>query len=231
MAATATSCVVFDLDDTLYLERDYVRSGFCAVDAWCESNLRLAGIGTLAWKLFEEGRRGDIFDTALQQLGVAPEAATIHALVHVYRTHAPQIRPAADAISCLAHLKPAVSVAMITDGSPASQWNKIDALGIRDSFDSIVVTGEWGGGFSKPHPRAFLHVENSFPTAKRYYYVADNPAKDFTTPRSIGWTTVRIRRAAGLYSDRSCSEQFLDYELPDMVRLPDIVLQDAASRD
>ena len=27
-------CVVFDVDDTLYLERDYVRSGFHAVAQW-----------------------------------------------------------------------------------------------------------------------------------------------------------------------------------------------------
>ena len=32
-------CVAFDLDDTLYLERDYVRSGFWAVGRWIESHV------------------------------------------------------------------------------------------------------------------------------------------------------------------------------------------------
>src|SRR5207302_9076607 len=34
-------CVVFDIDDTLYLERDYVRSGFRAVGTWAEQWLRI----------------------------------------------------------------------------------------------------------------------------------------------------------------------------------------------
>ena len=36
-------CVVFDVDDTLYLERDYVRSGFRAVGVWASRWLGLSG--------------------------------------------------------------------------------------------------------------------------------------------------------------------------------------------
>ena len=30
--------------------------------------------------------------------------------------------------------------------------------------------------------------------------MADNPAKDFAGPRSLGWHTVRLRRADGLHA-------------------------------
>jgi len=56
--------VVFDLDDTLYLERDYVRSGFRAVDAWLASRGILGFFGE-AWANFENGLRGKAFDRAL----------------------------------------------------------------------------------------------------------------------------------------------------------------------
>ena len=55
--------VVFDLDDTLYLERDYVRSGFRAVDAWLASRGILGFFGE-AWANFENGLRGKAFDRA-----------------------------------------------------------------------------------------------------------------------------------------------------------------------
>lgn len=224
MSKDVPVCVVFDLDDTLYLERDYVRSGFCAVDDWCKSNLQLNGTGELSWNLFEQGRRGDIFDVALRQLGVSGDQAIIKELVQVYRTHVPQIFPSSDTMRCLVCLKAMANLAMITDGDPASQWKKIDALGIRNSFDLIVATGEWGSTFSKPNPRAFLHVQNAFSSSAHYYYVGDNPAKDFTAPRALGWMTVRIRREAGLHSSM-CTEQPLDFELPDLRLLPNLVLE------
>ncbi len=222
---TMAVCVVFDLDDTLYLERDYVRSGFRAVGEWCENHLQLHGIGDLAWRLFSEGRRGDIFDRALrEQSGTSAEPGIIEALVHVYRDHSPEIRLAADAADCLTRLSSVVPMAMITDGHPASQWKKIDALNIRELFGTIVVTGEWGDEFHKPNPRAFRKAEGDFPAAQRYFYVADNPAKDFTAPRALGWTNVRVRRSSGLYSEIRCPEQLIDFEIPDLSGFAEIVL-------
>ena len=38
------SVIVFDLDDTLYLERDFVRSGFAAVDRWVSDRFAISGL-------------------------------------------------------------------------------------------------------------------------------------------------------------------------------------------
>ena len=62
MTGSPIRCVVFDLDDTLYLERDYVRSGFFAVGRYLEERHDLQGFESAAWQEFEAGRRGDIFD-------------------------------------------------------------------------------------------------------------------------------------------------------------------------
>ena len=52
-----TLCVVFDIDDTLYLERDYVGSGFAAVGAWIEANLGFRSFSDRCWIAFRSGRR------------------------------------------------------------------------------------------------------------------------------------------------------------------------------
>jgi len=195
------TCVAFDLDDTLYLERDYVRSGFHAVEDWARKNLGLEDFSSRAWGLFQQGERGNIFDLLLLQSGITPEKNVIGSMVDLYRRHKPDIKLPADAAECLRDLRGRVRLALISDGVPLSQRNKIDALGLAQFFDTIVLTSELGDGFTKPHPRSFSQVQQtSGEEVQRYVYVADNPLKDFLGPRSLGWKTIRIRREGGLYS-------------------------------
>lgn len=58
-------CVVFDIDDTLYLERDYVRSGFLAVEGIVAERFAARGFADQAWAAFERGVRGTIFNECL----------------------------------------------------------------------------------------------------------------------------------------------------------------------
>jgi len=217
-------CVIFDLDDTLYLERDYVRSGFYAADRWCRTTLGLSGVRELAQEYFEAGRRGDIFDAVLEKLKVPRIDETIKELVRVYREHAPEIVLAPDAARCLSTLKGQIHLGLLTDGNSATQWGKIHALGIRDAFEEIVVTGDWGAEFFKPHLRGFRHLERRFgPPSTRFIYVADNPLKDFTGPYELGWKTVRVKRPAGLHSQRSCPPHLAPCELADLESLPEML--------
>ena len=70
MTASGRRLVVLDIDDTLYLERDYVRSGFAAVGAWAQDELGVDGLGDRAWAAVEAGTRRTIFDEALAASGV-----------------------------------------------------------------------------------------------------------------------------------------------------------------
>src|SRR5213082_3476474 len=93
--------VVFDIDDTLYLERDYVRSGFRAVGEWARESLGLSSFFEEAWKCFEKGRRGDIFNVTLEGFGVRPSDELIRTLLSVYRGHDPAICLLPDSEQCL----------------------------------------------------------------------------------------------------------------------------------
>jgi len=192
------SVVVFDLDDTLYPERDFVRSGFQAVDRWLVSHKAVRGLFELAWQLFEAGERGRIFDQALPRLGLAAAPELISQLVAVYRDHEPAIELAPEAADLLAWLRERGPLALLTDGDHGTQQRKVEALGLAGYCQPIVYTDAFGREHWKPSPKGFLALQDRFGlAAERFVYVGDNPAKDFRAPRALGWRTVRLRRPGG----------------------------------
>lgn len=192
--------IVFDMDDTLYLERDYVRSGFRAVDLWAEAEIGLQGLAEAADALMMAGRREKLFDGALAMLGRDVDPALIEAMVSVYRGHAPQIALASDAQAILkrnAHH----GLALVSDGFRVAQHAKVQALGLAGfGMDPIICTDDWGRDYWKPHRRAFEAIEAAHSGRSRHFiYVADNPVKDFLAPRALGWATVQIDRADAIH--------------------------------
>jgi putative hydrolase of the HAD superfamily len=198
------SVIVFDLDDTLYLEIDFVRSGFAAVDRWVNDRFAILGFFDRAWALFEAGRRGDVFDRALLELGIPVSPGLVRHLVDIYRGHAPSIQLAPDAEETLDALCHRRSAALLTDGFGTTQARKVAALGLTGRLRPIIYTDELGSDMQKPHPQGFLAIQKEFGLgAREFVYVADNPAKDFVGPRGLGWKTVRVRRPEGQYAQLS----------------------------
>jgi putative hydrolase of the HAD superfamily len=197
----ASSVVVLDLDDTLYLERDYVASGFAAVGAWAGAHLGLPNFAERAHRLFDQGRRGDVFDRALSEAGVEPTPELIARLVALYRAHRPAIRLLPDAEAFLDRPRRGRAVALLTDGPLAAQRNKIAALGLRRrAVRPLICTDVWGRACWKPSRLGFERIQARFALpAHRFLYVADNPAKDFLAPRAMGWRTVQIVRAGAVH--------------------------------
>lgn len=190
---------VLDLDDTLYLERDFVRSGFQAVAEWLERHRAVSGFFERAWDLFQKGIRGCIFDIVLEEMNVQ-EAGLLEEIVERYRSHKPSISLLPDAYDFLRNCR-RDELAIITDGLSMTQWNKISELDLKEMVCKIVVTGDWGRAFWKPHLRAFKEVMGSRRPAE-CCYIADNPQKDFIAPSALEWAhSVRIRRAGSLHVD------------------------------
>lgn len=191
-----TAAVVFDLDDTLYPEREYVYSGFAAVAA--EFAATLPGVTDLEARLrsqFDADPAGRTMDIVVQSLAINDPQALVEGMLGVYREHRPRIRVFDDAPGCLAACRQYGKLALISDGRLEGQRAKLDALGIAPLFDCIVLTDRWGKEFWKPHPRAYEHVEAALGCApEQCVYVADNVRKDFVAPNARGWRTVRVLR-------------------------------------
>lgn len=199
-----TRVVVLDLDDTLYLERDYVRSGFEAVGRHLQTVHGIDGFAAMAWSLFEQGKRGRVFDEVLSALGCSADETLIASLVDIYRHHRPNIALCPDAATFLRTLARDEALALISDGPVASQSAKLAALGLESRFGIVILSDAWGVEFRKPHPRGFARVEEHWPLVdrSRFLYVADNPLKDFITPKARGWRTIRIIREGGEHRAR-----------------------------
>jgi putative hydrolase of the HAD superfamily len=199
-------CLVFDLDDTLYAERDFAVSAFGAAGRWAEAIHRVPTLAEDMTALLDAGHLGQIFSMALKAKLPDHTAADLDALRQVYLTHAPdQLSLFDDAARALAHFgqRTDVLLGLITDGTANVQAAKIRALGIGDQFRHTILTGSLGPGraFHKPHPRAFEQMQAALAKpGDRLVYVGDNPAKDFLAPRQMGWTTVQV--------DRPCQQAF-----------------------
>lgn len=197
------TAIVFDLDDTLYLERDYVRSGFGAVAAWVapRTGLPVAEAFRQLWSLFETGVRRGTFDRWLLTQGL-PTEPWVCDMVRVYREHEPRMLPDPGVTALLGRLRPRYRLGLLTDGDRAIQRAKVAALGVGHHFDAIVFSDDEGAEAWKPSPRPFRTlVDRMGIDATEAVYVADNPLKDFLGARRAGLASVRVRHADGLYRD------------------------------
>ena len=81
---------------------------------------------------------------------------------------------------------------LITNGISETQRGKLRLLGIEDSFDSLLITGEFG--VYKPAPEPFLACAERLGCApSELLYVGDHPANDVDASRNAGYVPVWVR--------------------------------------
>ncbi|NQU76471.1 MAG: HAD family hydrolase [Planctomycetes bacterium] len=196
--------VVFDLDDTLSLERDYVRSGYRTIAKLLGERFpQVPDIEQWMWQRFCLGQTANMFNAAGEHFNLHLSDVEIAELVLCYRNHRPTIRPDPEATEALGKLRGPVKLALLSDGFLPAQQLKLDALGLADSFDVVLFTESLGRGCWKPCPVGFQRVAEQLnvpPTV--CVYVADNPAKDFVAPNALGWLTIQWCRPGQLHADK-----------------------------
>lgn len=198
--------VIFDLDDTLYYELDYVKSGFRAVSSYINSKyeVSLDEFYQLMLNILEREGRGKVFDLALESLSLPLEE--VEHMLTAYRSHFPEgIHLYEDAEYILEKLKreDKYKTGIITDGNSQVQWNKIKSLGLIDLVDEIIVTDDFGVDNRKPAPFAYLRLLKIFNVqAEETVYIGDNPVKDFIGARKLGIKTIRVLREQGMHIEK-----------------------------
>jgi putative hydrolase of the HAD superfamily len=199
--------VIFDLDDTLYDEIDFCRSGFRAAAehiATLSDPLAPGAVFDVIWKCFIRGDCGSTFNVALAEMGIPVEPPLIHRLVQLYRTHTPTLTLPADSREVLNELKDRYALGLLTDGYLPTQRLKVQALGIERYFKAILYTEELGREHWKPSPLGFERLlEQLEARPEQAVYVADNQSKDFIAPNRLGMLTVQVSRPGGLYHQPS----------------------------
>lgn len=177
--------VVFDLDDTLYDEIDFLRSGFqFIVQKYCKLNAQQAYSNLVKWY----SAKLDAFSLLIEHYKLDNYGVTKGVLLADYRFHQPVIQLRDKASDFITELKNfGVKLALITDGRSLTQRNKLNALGLNSVFDEIIISEEINS--EKPSVLNYKLVMDKLP-ANNYYYIGDNLAKDFISPNNLGWTTI-----------------------------------------
>ena len=174
--------VVFDLDDTIYNEIEYLKSAYKYIAKQLDAN----NWKRLYIQMFSDYRSGkNVFEL------VSIEYKTKTAdLLKIYRNHVPDISPFPGVTELFEKIKiKGGKIAIVTDGRSITQRNKIKSLGLQNLIDFIVISEEIKS--EKPNLKNFTAVENEFMLSS-YYYIGDNIIKDFYAPKKLGWECILL---------------------------------------
>lgn len=188
--------VIFDLDDTLYSEKEYVRSGYHEI---AKTLTNIDSVEVKLWCFFEQKK------SAIDELLISENCFSDdlkNKCLEVYRNQEPNIHLYSGVEEMLIKLrKQGFKLGMITDGRPDGQRAKIKALGIEKYFDRIILTDELGGiEYRKPNQKSFILMKEYFGfNYEDMCYIGDNILKDFNGPSILNMKIVYFKNDDGIY--------------------------------
>lgn len=178
------TCFVFDLDDTLFKEINFLKSAYRLIAKNLENQIgkniyaEMIDMREAGLSVFDEIKSKYSFEESIKDI------------VFEYRFHFPKIELSLGALHLLKELKQRnTAIGLITDGRSKSQRNKLKALEIEHFFNHILISEEFGS--EKPDVRNFQFYMDNF-EVNEYIYIGDNFKKDFVTPNALGWLTIGL---------------------------------------
>ncbi len=193
--------VVFDLDDTLFDQKDWIlrklRLLWQAEKHWLPREVDFLK-STLA--ILEEGERAKLFDVYAQQQGLS-EAQRL-SLISSYRLARPDAgRLYPDVAGALAQLRRrGLRLGLLTDNPAVSQRDKLRATQLEPAFDAVVLTGELGT--PKPAAAAFAAVAQRLGlAAEQLVMVGDHVFRDSIGALDAGYAhAFHLQRAGAFFN-------------------------------
>lgn len=179
--------IVFDLDDTLYKEQDFLISAYKEIATYIEKRYTIKYIFEKMIENYHQHK--NVFEELIKQYGTM---LTLDKLLYIYRHHEPKkCYVETDVFNILTSLasQKNVFLGIMTDGRSITQRNKIRCFQLSKFFneDMIIISEEFGS--KKPDIKNYLFFMNKVPNAS-YYYIGDNTFKDFITPNTLRWTSI-----------------------------------------
>lgn len=212
---------IFDLDDVLYNELTYVRSGFKVVSKYLSKHYSLSEKDIFNSMIaFLEQSRTRVFNKTLDQYGILTKVK-VQQCLSIYRSHKPDIKLDKDAAFTINKLRNYPKY-IVTDGNKLVQSNKIKALGLQKTIKYSYITHRYGLQHAKPSPYCFLKIiqsENISP--KEAVYIGDNPQKDFIGIKPLGFKTIRLLQ--GPYKELKLDNRYeADFNINSLKEILDI---------
>jgi putative hydrolase of the HAD superfamily len=208
--------IIFDLDDTLYPLRRFVRSGFVAVAAELERGYGIDSRKALS--VLTSAMRGE---TRGRELQVCADRfrlpdAVVGDLVNIIRLHQPAIRLPRASIDAIETLRGRWRVGVLTNGLPDLQARKVESLGLRFLVDAVVYANAVGDGRGKPAQEPFQEISRKLGVpAVRTVFVGNDDRCDVLGAACAGMRTIHV-------GGQSC---FADAEAESMADVPALAEQ------
>lgn len=182
---TTNITIVFDLDDTLYKEIDFLKSAYQEIAIKVSEMAHLNPKKVQKEMLSNYTKGANVFEQLISAYDLKVD---VHYFLTIYRNHSPTISLTDGNREVLNTLKAkGYNLCLLTDGRSIQQRSKLKALGIEDFFTSIIISEEFGS--EKPsiaNYTCFVKNEDEI----SYIYIGDNTKKDFVSANLLQWTTI-----------------------------------------
>lgn len=189
------TAIIFDLDDTLYYEADFVMSARREIVRRLSERFTGLNEERMLEVMLKEPIHGPgAFDALYARLPEdVKESTSVMWMRRVYRSHQPAISLRPEVESILGNLRARGALTgIITDGRVETQSLKINALGLTRFISPSLISISESIGKDKYHSEPFQRMASLTAGAARRIYVGDNAEKDFIHPRAMGWITIMV---------------------------------------
>jgi putative hydrolase of the HAD superfamily len=215
--------VCFDLDDTLCTSRqrgsDLLASAFADVGVdpfFTVEDYHARYAAFVADSEDVRDLRANCFAAIARDRGRDPETGRAVARAYAAERDHRAVDPLPGAIEAVERLREDHAVALVTNGDPGMQGQKLDALGLTDAFEAVVHAGY--DTPPKPEPDPFNHVLDDLAVEPgRAVHVGNSLHSDVPGAKRAGLGAVWF--AGGEVGDASDPEVAPDYLIRSMHEL------------
>lgn len=202
--------IVFDLDDTLYDEVEFVKSGFKEISKYLDNDEYY----DFMFEAFAKDGSRKVFNDLINKFNLD---IPLQKLIEIYRFHQPNIILPTESLELL-KFSQSYNTALISDGYYLMQENKFKALKLDDYINYPIFTDFYHT--KKPELKPFQMVMEKFKGETSFVYISDNPKKDFIAPNNLDWKSIRYKNPIGIYREYSSDAT---YEVDNRVEIINIL--------
>ncbi len=202
--------VIFDLDNVLYDEIDYILAAYKKIAAflseYCdcsESQIYIKLVTDLKKKTSMYPR---LFNDLVEDLKLNEEL--VLQILKIFSTLDVNLKLRSGTEEVLCWLKQRkVKLGLVTNGTVDTQRNKVQILGLERFFDKIIYAREKGKANEKPSLEPYrLVIAELGVVPKEILCVGDNPHTDFWGAKKLGMPTARL--LTGEFRDVRLSNEY-----------------------
>lgn len=197
---------IFDVDDTLYEEKQFVRAAMSDVSRYLSEKYDASfdEIYDFCMNSIESGHRGRTFNMLCEEFSFDED---VDKIVDIYRSCETKLDLYDDAEELIGKIKEeGLRIGVITDGFSKVQRSKVAGLGLFEIADAVIIsydyTDENGKPLCKPNTKVYeMCLEKLGVKPEESVYIGDNPLKDFVGARKLGMKTVHIKRKGSMFEN------------------------------